>query len=358
MNHITARLPRRTAVVLILSALSLPAVAILASGMSGPPYLAPGICLALLLGWIAGRAGGAGRLALRWPKRTRRAGASQEEGDHPDRPADVWEMYENAGFPVWMHDLSGALVRVNRAYREMFLQAEQGTRTVGPERTRHLLSGACLDAASGEPTVHAGQDSTHLVREFWLVRQGQHVGRIGMSLPMPAGGERATENNPSAQNNLAVLRAVLETVPGGVAVSLRDHGDIWAVSRKIFDILGLGLDHGTVIEPFPPMSLDDLPAYRTPDGPPIRREDRILSRALAGQTIRDEEQYFHQPNGRVSRALVSASPIHNNNGERIGAVATWRDITCLSRLEEELADLLEREKLARRQAEEANWQKD
>ena len=70
------------------------------------------------------------------------------------------------------------------------------------------------------------------------------------------------------------------------------------------------------------------------------------------------ELQVRRKDGSEFQAIVTHSPIHNNQGEPIGVVAVSRDITTQKQAEEEHAKLLESERQARAEAEEANRVKD
>ena len=69
------------------------------------------------------------------------------------------------------------------------------------------------------------------------------------------------------------------------------------------------------------------------EGTPLPPERMPLARAHAGESIHAEEICFRSPDGRNVTALVSAGPIHGENGEQLGVVALLDDISALKELE-------------------------
>lgn len=85
--------------------------------------------------------------------------------------------------------------------------------------------------------------------------------------------------------------------------------------------------------------------------------DEILSRIHRGNSWSGELQVRRKDESEFS-AMVTHSPIHNEQGELIGVVVVSRDITAIKQAEQEHAKLLESERQARAEAEEANRIKD
>jgi len=80
--------------------------------------------------------------------------------------------------------------------------------------------------------------------------------------------------------------------------------------------------------------LHELTLMRHPDGRPFTREELPIVRALAGETIAQQEQVLVHPiTGREVFLLTSAAPIRGSDGEILGAVAVARDVTELRELD-------------------------
>jgi PAS domain S-box-containing protein len=85
--------------------------------------------------------------------------------------------------------------------------------------------------------------------------------------------------------------------------------------------------------------------------------DEIVSRIHRGHSWSGELRVLRKDQSEFS-AMVTHSPIHNEQGELIGVVVVSRDITAHKQAEQEHAKLLESERQARAEAEEANRIKD
>lgn len=87
-------------------------------------------------------------------------------------------------------------------------------------------------------------------------------------------------------------------------------------------------------------------------------EPEILTRIRLGHSIDHYETVRRRKDGTLIDILLSISPIRNEHGHVIGASEIARDITAEIRAWEERTRLLERERLAREEAEAANRLKD
>lgn len=92
-------------------------------------------------------------------------------------------------------------------------------------------------------------------------------------------------------------------------------------------------------------------------GPDLQQADEIFSGIRRGDSWSGEMPVRRKDDSEFS-AMVTHSPIHNDQGEQIGVVQVSRDITAQKRAEAEHAKLLESERRARAEAEEANRIKD
>ncbi|NLE58792.1 MAG: PAS domain S-box protein, partial [Planctomycetes bacterium] len=74
----------------------------------------------------------------------------------------------------------------------------------------------------------------------------------------------------------------------------------------------------------------------SPDGRPLDYAEFPSSHALHGETVTNYHMVTHRPDGACVDLLISAAPIRNAQGEIIGAVTTFSDITRLINLQEEV----------------------
>lgn len=101
---------------------------------------------------------------------------------------------------------------------------------------------------------------------------------------------------------------------------------------------------------------DQVFQLSTSDDPAMARS--VISRALRGETMTGQEVTLRREQGEPVDLLLSAGPIANSNGEVLGCVLSFVDITDRKRAAEERLRLLESATAARIEAEAANRAKD
>ena len=156
----------------------------------------------------------------------------------------------------------------------------------------------------------------------------------------------ARREQESAQK---LLDAVVRQMPGGVVISDETGKRIFA-NEKAERILGFCV--------LGERSSEERASTFHPDGRPLRDEEYPLVRALQGEFVTDQEVVLKQRDGRHRVLATSAAPIHDVDGNLMGAVSAFRDITARKEAEEERRLLLDREQQARAEAEVANRSKD
>jgi len=77
-----------------------------------------------------------------------------------------------------------------------------------------------------------------------------------------------------------------------------------------------------------------------PTGQRLGLEESPPVRALHGETVRGAVVILHHPDGRTVWVSSSAAPVRTADGELLGAVMTFTDITPLHELQEQREDLL------------------
>lgn len=146
------------------------------------------------------------------------------------------------------------------------------------------------------------------------------------------------------KERLALLETVLTQSPQGIIVS-DPHGKFVIQNRAAEKIWG---GSATVA------GFADWAKYRAlrPDGTAHSPEERSLARCLRRREIvPPEEQHIQRFDGAHGHILVSCAPIISPEGQLLGALSVFVDITELKRVEKERADLLVREQAARSRAE-------
>ena len=129
----------------------------------------------------------------------------------------------------------------------------------------------------------------------------------------------------------ALMRTVLEQMPGGVIVAEAPFGKFLLANQQLEAIFG---------HPVPMAdSLENYSHFRGlhPDGRPYEPQDYPLARCLIrGERFFEEEISIIRGDGARGVIQVSAAPVRNANGEIIAAVATYRDLTARKQREREI----------------------
>jgi PAS domain S-box-containing protein len=131
------------------------------------------------------------------------------------------------------------------------------------------------------------------------------------------------------------LVTVLKSVGEGI-VLVDEHGKFLHYNKKAEEITGLGpLD-------IPP---SEWPArYRIfrPDGKLFDAKDLPLVRAMQGETVDQAEVIIRPENTPERHLLVSARPVHNASGHVTAAVADFRDVTEVRKMEALVREIQEK----------------
>ena len=135
-----------------------------------------------------------------------------------------------------------------------------------------------------------------------------------------------------AEGRQAILEALLEHIPVGIVLVNSPELQVQALSRYAVDMVGLA--GGKQKRNQPLTDLDLSVADLWPDSPGLLKP--IRDAALRGRIASNQE---HVLKGRCEDnipVLVNAGPVRDSLGNVTGAVATWRDIGELKRIQEEL----------------------
>ncbi|MGA2400486.1 MAG: histidine kinase [Syntrophobacteraceae bacterium] len=133
-----------------------------------------------------------------------------------------------------------------------------------------------------------------------------------------------------AERRQAILEALLEHIPEGIAVVDSPELQVQALSRYALEMVGLsGGDRRK------PLTNLDLPlADLGPDRSGLLKP--IRDAALRGKVSSNLEHTLKRHDKGEIALLLSAGPIRDGFGNVTGAVAAWRDISELKRIREEL----------------------
>ena len=139
--------------------------------------------------------------------------------------------------------------------------------------------------------------------------------------------KRATE----AEQRQAILDALLEHVPEGIAIIELPNLKVQALSRYALDLVGSSR------EKFEKSLLDANPSV--PGDGEAHSPLPVADAVLGGKAISNEEYVLKKAsNGDQVPVLVSAGPIRDGLGNVVGAIAAWRDISELKRIQQELQE--------------------
>ena len=133
-----------------------------------------------------------------------------------------------------------------------------------------------------------------------------------------------------AERRQAILEALLEYIPEGIAVVDSPELQVQALSRYALDMVGLFSGKRRK-----PLTNLDLALAELPDGSGLL--EPIREAALHGKISSNLEQTLtkRHDEGEIA-VLLSAGPIKDTFGNVTGAVAAWRDVSELKRIREEL----------------------
>jgi PAS domain S-box-containing protein len=133
------------------------------------------------------------------------------------------------------------------------------------------------------------------------------------------------------------LRTIMETIPSGLVIIEKPDGRISYVNSRGLDLYGRKPKLGMKMDAH---SLE-LKLLR-PDGQIFLPQELPASRALLhGETVSGVEVLIEQPDGRRTTVLAHGAPLHNPEGEIIGAVGIFHDITNRKKAELEVQKLNE-----------------
>ncbi|WP_164842486.1 ATP-binding protein [Actinoplanes solisilvae] len=124
----------------------------------------------------------------------------------------------------------------------------------------------------------------------------------------------------TAPSDPAFLEALLDCLDAGVAACDRD-GRVVLVNRAMREFTTDG------VADVPETDATHRFAVLHDDGTPLRTHELALSRALAGEEVRQAELLAHDDDGRPRWFAVNATPVRDPDGKVTGAVAAMHDVT-------------------------------
>ena len=148
--------------------------------------------------------------------------------------------------------------------------------------------------------------------------------------------ERAIlENARRAQDERRRLQAIIDNLPGGVCIAQAPDGEILLANHIAEELLGNPACLAVGGELCP--RAHDLLA---PDGRPFPHHELPLALSLGGVTCTGVLVDVRQPEGGLTTLLLNSAPLLDGDGQIIGAVAAFQDITQLKETERLKDDFL------------------
>lgn len=136
-----------------------------------------------------------------------------------------------------------------------------------------------------------------------------------------------------AEERKAILDALLEHIPEGIVIVDSPGMKIQALSRYALEMMGASRKEieGRVLSEY------ETAAMRPGHKEIVHFSELPISRAVTqGRNISNEEWCFKGQDETKVPILISAGPILDQNGHVTGAVAAWRDISELKKIQQEL----------------------
>ena len=138
----------------------------------------------------------------------------------------------------------------------------------------------------------------------------------------------------------ADLLATLETVPAALMIFNTD-GSVRLRNRAATEVMGIEPQNAELRRNY-----WDRFRRLAKDGLVIPRERWISTRALQGETIKNEELEIHHPDGRVFPILASGAPLRNELGHVAGCIVAFQDIAKMrevDRMKDEFVSIVSHE---------------
>jgi two-component system, OmpR family, phosphate regulon sensor histidine kinase PhoR len=302
------------------------------STSNSPSELAPHIASAAIdtIGdccgvWLSDRRGDSGALAAVADRNpTRQQTISSCRG--------LWLTSDASSSPDWAALLKGPVV-------VQLEDAQEAAQLLGsPERVvrirelglRHLVIAPMIAVSRRLGFIAIGSDSSECPFSRSSTGMVAAMARAAASAIVPL--RRAEVARQAAQQlTLSGLRfqAILEALPQGVLVVDAPDGRVATANHSFQRLAGQYIAPGTTVASYP-----DLLGVVRGGGGLARHEDIPWIRCAATGVSSDaEEMVINRPDGQVLTVLCSTSPILDEGGKVIGAVALLHDISARKELE-------------------------
>ncbi len=152
--------------------------------------------------------------------------------------------------------------------------------------------------------------------------------------------------------NQIFIKTVLDTMQDGIVAADKD-GRLTYLNRAAREFHGFGVDTVT-----PEQRRNAFKLFEQDGKTPLLIEDAPLHQAIYGDTENNQELVIAPRNQSPRLMEVQARSLFNNQRSKIGAVATWRDITSERSQANEILALKERYEIAMQSANIGLWEYD
>ncbi|HEX9016745.1 MAG TPA: ATP-binding protein [Chloroflexota bacterium] len=326
----------------------------LARGLYSPAYIV------VLFGLLQEGYGLFGRERERADERERLLAELVRAGRETQYERARWKaVVEGMLDPVALCDAEGRVTYINPAYAEKSgypirpdlppdehpayfqLKHPDGTAFQGSELPlqRAALTGAEVRGVEVVQETAGGQSFTALFNASPLRDEnGRVVGAVTVGRDITA--QRAAEAErerllAEVQRRALELEAIIDSIPDGVVI-YDANGEIARMNRTAERILGYSAgDHpDSLAERIARLRVEDT------EGKPFPPDAIPAIRALRGESTPATMMLWHVANGESIWVAAAAAPIRSANGEPIGAITSFADVTELHRLQERQSDLV------------------
>nr|WP_275332259.1 PAS domain-containing protein [Nodosilinea sp. TSF1-S3]MDF0366223.1 PAS domain-containing protein [Nodosilinea sp. TSF1-S3] len=159
-----------------------------------------------------------------------------------------------------------------------------------------------------------------------------------------------------ARTRAEELAALMEIAPAAIWIAHDADCRTMTANRMAHELMGTQPEAGSIAAPT--AKERGLPFKQCRQGQEIEPQNLPMDKAIrTGQTVTDELEFVY-PDGTVRTIYGKAVPLYSAEGQVRGAIAGFTEITALKQSEREREDLLQRERVAREEAEQANRLKD
>lgn len=284
---------------------------------------------------LAQRAAGAG--LWDWDMVTNQVTWSEEYYHLYGLGSDVMPSYEN-----WL----ACILPIDRSRTEQEIQSaiEQGKNLKVNFRIDHPDEGQRWIMVRGQTFYDAGNKPVRMTG-------------IAINITEQKRFEQALiESEAIARTQAEELATLMETAPAAIWIAHDANCHQITANRMAHELMQS--EPGSLSTATPPEGRGALPFRQCKQGQDVLPQDLPMQKAIrTGQEVTDQIEFVY-PDGTVRSIYGKAVPLFGPAGVVRGAIGGFTEITALKQSEQEREQLLQRERVAREEAEQANRLKD